>query len=149
MSWIKRCVPLISTSEQVYLCVCSQKDKSTDSILNYLSKCQPNLQGFFCCCCCFVILGLELTPPALFCDGFLFWGKGLQTIYLGWLWNAILLITASWVVRIALVSHWHLANLLCNTSFFLKIMRRIDSSLYCEIREHIVYVYIYNLLYIS
>jgi hypothetical protein len=43
---------------------------------------------------------LWVTPPALFCDG-CFSDRVSQTIYLGWLWTAVLLISASWVVRIA------------------------------------------------
>jgi hypothetical protein len=44
------------------------------------------------------------TPPALFCEGF-FWERNLWTICLGWLWPAILLISASWVARIIGASH--------------------------------------------
>jgi hypothetical protein len=42
------------------------------------------------------------TSP--FCDG-LFWDRVSWTICLGWLWTAILLISASWVDRITDVSH--------------------------------------------
>jgi hypothetical protein len=42
--------------------------------------------------------------PALFCEGF-FWDRGSQTICLGWLQTAILLISAFWVARITGVSH--------------------------------------------
>jgi hypothetical protein len=36
---------------------------------------------------------------------FFFWDKVSQTIFLGWLWTGILLISASWVGRITGVSH--------------------------------------------
>jgi hypothetical protein len=49
------------------------------------------------------------TPPALFCDGY-FQDRVSQTICPGWLRIEILLIFASWVARIAGVSHWHLAE---------------------------------------
>jgi hypothetical protein len=59
------------------------------------------------------ILGLEFratpwaTPPApLFCDGF-FLDRVSPTICPGWLQTPILLISASWVVRIIRMSHWH------------------------------------------
>jgi hypothetical protein len=45
------------------------------------------------------------TPPALFCDGF-FWDRVSQTICLGWVQTAVLLISASWVARITGESHW-------------------------------------------
>jgi hypothetical protein len=45
------------------------------------------------------------TPQALFCDDGFFWDRVSQTIFQGWLWSAILLITASWVPRITGVSH--------------------------------------------
>jgi hypothetical protein len=34
----------------------------------------------------------------------------MRTICLGWLWTVILLISASWVVRITGMSHWRLAH---------------------------------------
>jgi hypothetical protein len=49
------------------------------------------------------------TPPVLFCEGF-FSNRVLQTICLGWLWTAVLLISASCVTSIAGVSHWLLVN---------------------------------------
>jgi hypothetical protein len=49
------------------------------------------------------------TPPDLFCDGF-FRDRVSQTTCLGLLWNIILLISASWVVRITGVSHQHPAH---------------------------------------
>jgi hypothetical protein len=51
------------------------------------------------------------TPPALFCVG-IFQDRVLETIYVGWLWTAILLISASWVARITGVSCQHLAVIL-------------------------------------
>jgi hypothetical protein len=47
------------------------------------------------------------TLPALFCNG-IFWHKVSRTIFPGWLWTVILLISASWVVGITGVSHRHL-----------------------------------------
>jgi hypothetical protein len=44
------------------------------------------------------------TPPAHFCEGFFKIGSH-GTICLGWLQTAILLISASWVVRITGLSH--------------------------------------------
>jgi hypothetical protein len=44
------------------------------------------------------------TPPAHFWDRF-FWDRVSWTISLGWLWTAILLISASWVAKIIWVSH--------------------------------------------
>jgi hypothetical protein len=72
----------------------------------------------------FVVLELELrathllgrwfttwATPALFCVGY-FQDTVLQTIYpAGWLWNLILLISASGVARISGVSHQHPATL--------------------------------------
>jgi hypothetical protein len=46
------------------------------------------------------------TSPTLFCVGF-FWDTVSQTSCLGWLQTVILLISASWVARIAGMSHWH------------------------------------------
>jgi hypothetical protein len=51
------------------------------------------------------------TQPALFCDG-LFRDRVLWTICLGWLQISILLICASWVARIAGMSHWCLAGIM-------------------------------------
>jgi hypothetical protein len=45
------------------------------------------------------------TPPALFCEG-LFWVRVPWTVYSGWLWTSILLISATWVIRITGMSHW-------------------------------------------
>jgi hypothetical protein len=53
-------------------------------------------------------LHLEVTSPALFCDGF-FRDRVSRTICLGWFRTAILLIPASWVAKITDVSHWHLS----------------------------------------
>jgi hypothetical protein len=55
-------------------------------------------------------LNSEPTPwatlPALFCKFFFFfWDRVLQTICPGWLQTVILLISASWVARITVVSH--------------------------------------------
>jgi hypothetical protein len=61
-----------------------------------------------------VVLGFELrashwlgrhsitwaTSPALFCDGF-FQDRVSQITYLSWLWTATILISASWIARIA------------------------------------------------
>jgi hypothetical protein len=44
------------------------------------------------------------TPPALFCER-CFWDRVPWTIFLGWLQTTIILISASWVVRITGVSH--------------------------------------------
>jgi hypothetical protein len=60
--------------------------------------------GFFF----FAGLGLELraytlsysTSPVLRFFFFFFWERVLWTIFLGWLWTMILLISASWVARI-------------------------------------------------
>jgi hypothetical protein len=49
------------------------------------------------------------TPPALSCDD-VFQDRFSQNVCVGWLWIAIFLISASWVTRIASVSHWCLAN---------------------------------------
>jgi hypothetical protein len=77
-----------------------------------------------------VVLGFELNGYPLshatspFCDAY-FQNRVLWTICLGWLWMAILLIAASWVVRIAGVSHWYPAqiykHLKCN-------IRRADDN---------------------
>jgi hypothetical protein len=48
------------------------------------------------------------TPPALFYDGS-FWDRVSQTICPGWSQTEILLISASWVVRITGLSHQCLA----------------------------------------
>jgi hypothetical protein len=62
------------------------------------------------------IQGLHLEPLHHFlCDGF-FWDRAVITICLGWLRITILLISVSWVGRIAGVSHWLLAH-----CFFLMI----------------------------
>jgi hypothetical protein len=45
------------------------------------------------------------TPPALFLWS-VFQDRVSQTIFLGWLWTMILLISVSWVARITDVSHW-------------------------------------------
>jgi hypothetical protein len=65
----------------------------------------------------FAVLRLELRAytlsysisPFIFVMGF-FQARVSQTICLGWLWTSIPLISASWVARIAGVSHWHLAH---------------------------------------
>jgi hypothetical protein len=44
------------------------------------------------------------TPPALFCDG-CFQDRVSWTICPGWLWSAILIISATWIARITDVSH--------------------------------------------
>jgi hypothetical protein len=67
---------------------------------------------------CFIVLVLEFepgptswaTPTALFCVG-CFWDRVSWTIFLGWLWTAIHLISASWVARITGVSHQRHASL--------------------------------------
>jgi hypothetical protein len=51
----------------------------------------------------------QVTPPSLFCDGY-FRDRVSQTVCPGWLWTAILLISASWVVRITGMSHQHPAH---------------------------------------
>jgi hypothetical protein len=48
------------------------------------------------------------TPPALFLWR-VFQDRVSRTICLGWLWTAILLISASWVARITVMSHQRLA----------------------------------------
>jgi hypothetical protein len=58
-----------------------------------------------------VVLGFELgaytlshsTNPLLW--RVFFWGRGSWTIFLGWLWTVILLISASWVAGITGLSH--------------------------------------------
>jgi hypothetical protein len=65
----------------------------------------------------FVILEFELRTFALShsTSPFLwrvFWDKVSQTICLGWLRTAVLLISTSWIVRITDVSHQRLANFL-------------------------------------
>jgi hypothetical protein len=54
--------------------------------------------------------GLHLEPlhQLFFCDEFS-QDRVLQTLSPGWHWTVILLISASWVARIAGVSHWCLA----------------------------------------
>jgi hypothetical protein len=58
-----------------------------------------------------------------------FQGKVLGTICLGWLWIAILLISASWVAKITGVSHQHLVIFLLliflSTNFVLVLLRSI------------------------
>jgi hypothetical protein len=49
------------------------------------------------------------TPPALVCVWY-FLDRVSKTICSGWLWTAVLLISASWVVRTTGVSHWHSAD---------------------------------------
>jgi hypothetical protein len=56
--------------------------------------------------------GLQLEPlhsasSFLWWD---FWDGVLRTIWPGWLWTTILLISASWVAGITGVSHWFLAK---------------------------------------
>jgi hypothetical protein len=80
-----------------------------------LSRCSTTwaTPSFLCWVCLFVaILGLELRAYTLshstspfFCYGF-FWDRVFRTICLGWLWTVILLISASWAVRITSVNHW-------------------------------------------
>jgi hypothetical protein len=41
-----------------------------------------------------------------------FWNRVSWTICSGWFWTPVLLISASWVVRVTGVSHQHLAQLL-------------------------------------
>jgi hypothetical protein len=53
------------------------------------------------------------TPPALCCIGY-FWDRGSRTIFLGWLWTVILLISASWVAGITDMSHCHWLSLTFN-----------------------------------
>jgi hypothetical protein len=63
----------------------------------------------------FVVLAFELraytlsqnTSPFLWK---VLWDRVWRTICLGWLWNVILLTSASWVARITGVSHQHLLN---------------------------------------
>jgi hypothetical protein len=75
--------------------------------------------GFVCVCVCVcvcVVPGLELRAYTLshstspFCVRY-FQDRVSQTIFLGWLWTAIPLISASWVSRIKGVSHWCPANM--------------------------------------
>jgi hypothetical protein len=54
-------------------------------------------------------LHLELLYHPFFCDG-VFQDRVLQTICPGWLWTMILLISASWVVRIIKMTHQRLAS---------------------------------------
>jgi hypothetical protein len=53
------------------------------------------------------VLTTWVTPPTLVMDFFEIGSYG--TICPGWLWTVILLISASWVVRITVMSHQHLA----------------------------------------
>jgi hypothetical protein len=85
----------------------------------------------------FAVLGLELMAFTLshsaspFCDRY-FWDRVSQTICLGWLWTAILLISAYWVARITGVSHRCLACC-CFFNNFIKIKltyRRLHHSKY-------------------
>jgi hypothetical protein len=55
-------------------------------------------------------LHLETLHQPFFAKGF-FQDKISWTIFSGWLWTMILLISASWVARITGVSHWHLASI--------------------------------------
>jgi hypothetical protein len=57
------------------------------------------------------------TPPALVCDGF-FQDRVLQTICLGWLQTANLLISASSIPRTTGVSHWHMVEFFFLSFFF-------------------------------
>jgi hypothetical protein len=70
----------------------------------------PSVSFFFFCGTGAWTQGLHLEPlhQPYFCEGFL-WDKVLQTICLGWLWTAILLISASRVARITDMSHRWLA----------------------------------------
>jgi hypothetical protein len=77
--------------------------------------------SFFFCSTGAWTQGLHLEPlhQPIFCEGFLeigSWG----TICLGWLQTTILLISASWIVRIASMSHWHLAEWLILIILYLK-----------------------------
>jgi hypothetical protein len=47
-----------------------------------------------------------------------FWDRVLWTICLGWPWTAILVISASWVVSIISMSHWHPAFSVFDFWFF-------------------------------
>jgi hypothetical protein len=59
----------------------------------------------------FAVPGLELrayilsqsTSPFLW---WIFWDRVSRTIFPGWLWTTVLLISASWVAKIIGVSHW-------------------------------------------
>jgi hypothetical protein len=55
------------------------------------------------------------TPPTLFFVMDFFLDRVSQTIFLGWLWTTMLLISVSWVAGITGVSHWLLA--ICHVSF--------------------------------
>jgi hypothetical protein len=50
---------------------------------------------------------LSHSTSPIFMKGFR--DKFAWTICPGWLWTVILLISASWVARILVVSHWHRA----------------------------------------
>jgi hypothetical protein len=58
------------------------------------------------------VLFVCLCSPGSFCIGGVFWDGVLQTICLGWLQAAILLISVSWVARIIGVSHRRKAAIL-------------------------------------
>jgi hypothetical protein len=64
--------------------------------------------------------------------------------YLGWLWTAILLTSASWVARIISVSHWHLAThllIVLELEFELikTIFKRVYQTAYLKFHTKLVY----------
>jgi hypothetical protein len=77
------------------------------------------------------------SPPALFMKGFFFFFEigSHGTICPGWLWNTILLVSASWVARITGVSHWRLTMFL----FFLVVLGFELGALYLQSRHSITW----------
>jgi hypothetical protein len=67
------------------------------------------------------------THQPFFCDGY-FQDRFSWTICLGWLWTAILLISASWVARITDVSHWRLPVFSVQVCFGLAVSLNHHSS---------------------
>jgi hypothetical protein len=57
----------------------------------------------------------------------------LRHICWGWLWTAILLISASWVARITVVSHWQMAGGVCLITKFSEVINiRFLNLLICK-----------------
>jgi hypothetical protein len=79
----------------------------------------PSPHLFVCVCVCGTRVwsqGLHFEPLCQHFSDFFFRDRVSWTIYLGWLWTLILLLSAFWVTRITGVSHWCLA--LYNETFY-------------------------------
>jgi hypothetical protein len=87
---------------------------------------------------------LWTIPPAL-CDGF-FWDRVSQTIWLGWLWTIILLISASLVARTTGANHQHPASHL--NSKFKRVMWALKWYLFIYL-FFVLFICAYNVWVVS